>query len=118
MKTRRRAGSLPPSKPPPARHRPGARSARRQRCPTIVSQTAHKKEPVMFTPFSNRTDGRRLRAAKVRRRPTYRPGMESLEDRCLLSGDVVLHWNEVLLQSLSSQPPRVPLSRNMALVHV
>jgi hypothetical protein len=31
---------------------------------------------------------------------------------------VVLRWNEILLQSLPSQPPRVPLARNMALVHV
>src|SRR5262245_16394685 len=44
--------------------------------------------------------------------------VEALEDRCLLSGDVVLHWNEILLQSLTSQPPRVPPARNMALVHV
>src|SRR5215207_10854689 len=35
-----------------------------------------------------------------------------------MSGDVVLHWNELLLQSLAVQPPRVPLSRNLALVHV
>ena len=44
--------------------------------------------------------------------------VERLEDRCLLSGDVVLHWNELLLQSLPFQPPQVPLSRNLALVHV
>src|SRR5262249_31438712 len=44
--------------------------------------------------------------------------VEQLEDRCLLSGDVVLHWNEILLQSLAGQPPRVPLARNLALVHV
>jgi hypothetical protein len=44
--------------------------------------------------------------------------VEQLEDRCLLSGDVVLHWNELLVQSLPFQPPRVPLARNMALVHV
>ena len=35
-----------------------------------------------------------------------------------MAGDVVVEWNELLLQSLPSQPPRVPLSRNMALVHV
>jgi hypothetical protein len=35
-----------------------------------------------------------------------------------MAGDVVLEWNELLLQSLAAQPPRVPLSRNMALVHV
>src|SRR5499427_9507006 len=44
--------------------------------------------------------------------------VEQLEDRCLLSGNVVLHWNELLVQSLASQPPRVPLARNLALVHV
>src|SRR5262249_20290254 len=32
-KKKRPAGSFPPSNPPPARHRPGARSARRPRCP-------------------------------------------------------------------------------------
>jgi hypothetical protein len=41
-----------------------------------------------------------------------------LEDRCLLSADVVLHWNELLVQSLASQPAQVPMARNMALVHV
>ena len=44
--------------------------------------------------------------------------LEALENRCLFSGDVVFRWNELLLQSLSSQPPRVPLARNLALVHV
>jgi hypothetical protein len=44
--------------------------------------------------------------------------VEPLDDRCLLSSNVVLHWNEILLQSLASQPPRVPLARNLALVHV
>src|SRR5688572_26485826 len=58
-----------------------------------------------------------------RRRGSFRVAthplhLEVLEHRCLLAGDVVLHWNEVLLQSLTSQPPRVPLARNMALVHV
>src|SRR5688500_13892298 len=58
-----------------------------------------------------------------RRRGSFRVAthplhLEVLEHRCLLAGDVVLHWNEVLLQSLTAQPPRVPLSRNMALVHV
>src|SRR5437868_4225254 len=41
--TRKRpVGSLPPSKPPPARHRPGARSARRDRCLSILSQTGRE----------------------------------------------------------------------------
>jgi hypothetical protein len=44
--------------------------------------------------------------------------VEPLEPRTLMSANVVAHWNEILLQSLSSQPPRVPLARNLALVHV
>ena len=59
------------------------------------------------------------------RRPEWaRSAIEALENRCLLSGssggDVVLHWNEILMQSLTSNQhsPRVPLARNMALVHV
>jgi hypothetical protein len=44
---------------------------------------------------------------------------EALEGRRLLSGDVVIDWNEHLLQSMqTNQPARVPLARNMALVHV
>jgi hypothetical protein len=58
------------------------------------------------------------RARAADRRAGFRPRLESLDDRCLPSSNVVLHWNEILLQSLSNQPPRVPLSRNMALVHV
>jgi len=44
--------------------------------------------------------------------------VEALESRCLMSADVVVHWNEILLQSLPSQPPRVPIARNLALVQV
>src|SRR5262245_11548467 len=44
--------------------------------------------------------------------------VERLEDRSVPSANVIAHWNEVLLQSLPSQPPRVPLARNLALVHV
>ena len=54
------------------------------------------------------------------RRPEWAAlsALEPLENRCMLAGDVVLHWNDVLLESLPSQPPRVPLSRNMAMVHL
>lgn len=60
-------------------------------------------------------------------KPTHPPralravsAVEALERRRLLSGgDIVIDWNEHVLQSMqASQPPRVPLSRNMALVHV
>jgi hypothetical protein len=43
-KAKRPAGSLPSSKPPPARHHPGARSARRSDCCFILSRTSLRKE--------------------------------------------------------------------------
>jgi hypothetical protein len=33
------------------------------------------------------------------------------------SGDLAIKWNEILLQSFASQPPRVPLLRNASIVH-
>src|SRR5262249_50245646 len=66
---KRPAGSLPPSKPPPARHRLGARSARRQRCPAILSQTAIESEGLLVwlpSLFSRSGTGRRPAARKWR----------------------------------------------------
>src|SRR5205823_12077116 len=42
---------------------------------------------------------RRARTEHSRRRPAYRPIAEALEDRLVLSGDMVLRWNEVLWQT-------------------
>ena len=60
-----------------------------------------------------------------RGRPARQPQpistFEGLEKRCLFSassGDVVLHWNEVLVQSLPATTAPVPMWRNIALVHV
>ena len=60
-----------------------------------------------------------------RARPTGRrphaavSAVEPLEARRLFSGgDVVLHWNEIMMQSLTSNPSRILPPRNMALVHV
>ena len=50
------------------------------------------------------------RGRRAGRRTGARPQVEILEDRCLLSANVVLHWNEILVQSLAVQPPRVPLA--------
>jgi len=44
--------------------------------------------------------------------------VEALENRRLLSTDVVFHWNEMLIQSLPSTPAPVPFFRNIALVQV
>jgi hypothetical protein len=42
--------------------------------------------------------------------------VEPLEERCLLSGNVVARWNELLLEAAQTAPPsRVPVFRNLAL---
>jgi hypothetical protein len=50
---------------------------------------------------------------------TYRPNLEVLEDRCLLSGDVVLHWNQLALDAIRQVKPN-PLvaSRILAIEQV
>jgi hypothetical protein len=66
--------------PPPARHRPGARTARRMRCLLLLMQTEGD-----FT--------------MARRKPN-RLCAEPLEDRRLLSANVVVEWNQRALQSI------------------
>src|SRR5262245_56295135 len=57
-------------------------------------------------------DDRRISRSSARLR------IELLEDRCLLSGDVVLQWNDVLLNAIrTDKTPPPPASRNMAIVH-
>ncbi len=44
--------------------------------------------------------------------------LESLEDRCLLSGDMVIQWNNIFIEAARIAPASpVPLQRNAALVH-
>ena len=59
---------------------------------------------------------RRTRAAG--RRARSRPRLEPLDDRCLLSADVVLEWNQVLLDTLKADR-LLPLyfAREAAIVH-
>jgi hypothetical protein len=42
----------------------------------------------------------RERAYRPRRQPRYRPQVEGLEDRRLLAGNMVLHWNSVALDTI------------------
>ena len=59
------------------------------------------------------------RSTLIERRPPRTVAvLEALEHRRLFAGDVVVHWNELALQSASALPPRVPFPRNLALVHV
>jgi len=56
----------------------------------------------------------RHREAKSGRK---RPSLEMLEDRCLLSGDIVLEWNATLLDAIRiAKTPPPPASRHMAIV--
>ena len=66
--------------PSPARHRPGARSARRERCLFLLLQTAGDFNMVL-------TKQSRLR-------------VEQLDDRCLPSASVVLEWNQLTLNAI------------------
>src|SRR5262245_23922795 len=62
--------SLPPSKPPSARHRPGARSARRDHCPRMIRIPHLPCEE--FCVMKTRTK-------------RWRPYLEIVEDRCVPS---------------------------------
>jgi membrane-associated phospholipid phosphatase len=45
--------------------------------------------------------------------------LEQLEDRCLLSGNVILDWNATLLNSIATNRlPVLPSSRSLAMMHV
>src|SRR5262245_48951797 len=85
-----RWGPYRQASPSPARHRPGARSARRQRCLSIISQTNLEKEIAMW--FRNlfdalKTQRSRTPIQQARRRPARRQpapcriAVEALEDR-------------------------------------
>jgi membrane-associated phospholipid phosphatase len=53
-----------------------------------------------------------------RRASSFHPGAESLETRSLLTSNVVVAWNQVLLEAVradNTPPPRA--ARNMAIVH-
>ena len=39
----------------------------------------------------------------------YRPGAESLDERCLLSADVVIQWNQAVLAAIRNDKPTIGL---------
>jgi uncharacterized protein (TIGR03118 family) len=58
------------------------------------------------------------RPYRDRRKPPHRPSVESLEDRCLLTADVVLQWNQVVLQAIRNDKPTIGfVTRDLAIVH-
>ena len=52
--------------------------------------------------------------------PACRLSLESLEDRLLMSGDAILHWNKVAVEAAFAPgpPSPVPFFRNLAVVYV
>src|SRR5262245_47802217 len=59
------------------------------------------------------------RGPKLGAKRHRRLSLEPLEDRCLLSGDVILQWNETLLNAIrlaKTAPP--PASRQLAMLHI
>src|SRR5262249_16751409 len=76
--------------PPPARHRPGARSARRGDVPPFYRRPTWKGELTMSlhrwlrnlrSALPPRRGQRKYPRPRAQRAPTHRPGLEVLEDR-------------------------------------
>src|SRR5205085_3081436 len=86
----------------------------------MIPQAASEKESLMFTSLRSRTAPQTRGAPpnRTRRPPACRLGLESLEDRCLLSADVVLQWNQVFLDTFKADRV-LPLyfAREAAIVH-
>src|SRR6478672_2362128 len=60
----------------------------------------------------------RTRRDRSRRPRARRPGIESLEGRCVMSADVVLQWNQAVLQAIRNDKPTIGfLTRDLAIVH-
>src|SRR5262249_40208545 len=98
-----RRGPYRQASPPRARHRPGARSARRPRCHSTLSQTTCERECPMTTTLP---------------RPRCRLQLEALEDRLLPSVDMVLQWNGVTRDAIRTAGTSAPAaSRILAITH-
>jgi uncharacterized protein (TIGR03118 family) len=74
----------------------------------------------MWTTFGHRFRTPRSRAPRDpnRRKPTRRLGVEALEERCLLSADAVIQWNQAVLQAIRVDRPTIGfVTRDLAIVH-
>src|SRR5438876_3993615 len=65
-----------------------------------------------------RTSLSRACRGRIRRNQPRRLSFESLEQRCLLSADVVLQWNQAVLSAIRADKPTVGFAtRDLAIVH-
>src|SRR5689334_22738649 len=98
-----RRGPYRQASPPPARHRPGARSARRGRClPTLPQTVPERETPMTLRSIlaARRPATPRPKARAAGRRAGFRPRLEPLDDRCLPSANVVLEWNQLAVHAV------------------
>src|SRR6516165_6215445 len=66
----------------------------------------------------SRTSPSRAPRGSGRRKPSLHLGVESLEQRCLLATDVVLQWNQAVLQAIRDDKPTIGfVTRDLAIVH-
>src|SRR5579859_3758677 len=73
----------------------------------------------MWTHLRNRLSNFLSRApgSQSRRSQSPRLSVESLEPRCLLSADVVLQWNQAVLQAIRNDKPTIGfVTRDLAIV--
>src|SRR5438552_14035633 len=79
-----------------------------------------RKVHLMLLPLWSGSCIRQYRAPRERRRrkQACRPRMESLDERCLLSTDVVIQWNQAVLAAIRADKPTIGfLTRDLAIVH-
>lgn len=54
-----------------------------------------------------------------RRQGTYRPAAEILEERALMAADMVLQWNDIILQAIRTDKTAPPIAaRDLAIMHL
>src|SRR5579872_3612783 len=74
----------------------------------------------MWTHLRNRLSNLLSRGpwSRSRRSQSPRLSVESLEPRCLLATDVVLQWNQAVLQAIRNDKPTIGfVTRDLAIVH-
>src|SRR5262249_48464720 len=60
---------------------------------------------------------RRAPGVRRHRNRAYRPTLELLDERCLLSGDVVIAWNQAVLAAIRNDKPTIGfVTRDLAIV--
>ncbi|SIO56499.1 TIGR03118 family protein [Singulisphaera sp. GP187] len=73
----------------------------------------------MLFPLWTGSRTREYRSSRVRNRRSRarRPSIESLDERCLLSADVVIQWNQAVLTAIRNEKPTIGfLTRDLAIV--